>query len=131
MNINELFSPGALNLAHRKAQEALDAGMGIQAAVLATVDGFAVASAVSDGADPARIAALAGSIASIGSVATQEAGLGRLTNLVLNTESGFAVVRQFVLEGRELVLILVADGSSLLAQVMYQANQLSKELVAA
>jgi hypothetical protein len=50
---------------------------------------------------------------------------------VLNTESGFAVVRQFVLEGRELVLILVADGSSLLAQVMYQANQLSKELVAA
>jgi hypothetical protein len=34
-----------------------------------------------------------------------------------------------VVEEVELVLIMVADGSSLLAQVMYQANQFAKELV--
>ena len=129
MKKNELLSPHATLQANRKAQDALDAGLGVQAVVLATVDGFSVASAMSGAADPARIAALASSIASIGSVATQEAGLGRCTNLVLNTEQGFAVVRQFILEKKELVLILVADGSSLLAQVMYQATQFERELV--
>lgn len=129
MKPNDLLSSHTLNHANRKAQAALDAGLGVQAVVLATVDGFAVASAMSGATDPARIAALASSIASIGSVATQEAGLGRCTNLILNTEHGFGVVRQFVLEGKELVLILVADGSSLLAQVMYQANQFERELV--
>ncbi|WP_137921119.1 roadblock/LC7 domain-containing protein [Hydrogenophaga sp. 2FB] len=129
MKPNELLSSLATHQANRKAQDALDAGLGVQAVVLATVDGFAVASAMSGAADSARIAALASSIASIGSVATQEAGLGRCTNLVLNTEQGFAVVRQFILESKELVLILVADGSSLLAQVMYQANQFERELV--
>lgn len=129
MKTNQLLSSHATLQANRKAQDALDAGLGVQAVVLATVDGFSVASAISGAADPARIAALASSIASIGSVATQEAGLGRCTNLVLNTEQGFAVVRQFILEDRELVLILVADGSSLLAQVMYQANQFERELV--
>lgn len=126
MNPEELLSALSINLAKRKAQEILEAGLGVQSVVLATVDGFPVASSLAAGGDSGRIAALASSIASIGSVATQEAGLGRCNNLILNTEQGFAVVRQFVLEGVELVLILVADGSSLLAQVMYQANQFAK-----
>lgn len=117
------------NLAARKAQEALDAGIGINAVVLATIDGFAVTSSMKANADASRIAALASSIASIGSVATQEAGLGRCTNLTLNTDQGFAVVRHLVVEGVELVLIMIADGSGLLAQVLYQANQFAKELV--
>lgn len=130
MNPSELLSPRSLNQAYRHARQAVDADIGVKAVVLATIDGFAVASSMTGSNDPARIAALASSIASIGSVATQEAGLGRCTNLTLNTDQGFAVVRQFILEGKELVLILVADGSSLLAQVVYQANQFAKELTA-
>lgn len=130
MNPSELLSPRALNQAYRYARQAVDADIGVKAVVLATIDGFAVASSMTGSNDPARIAALASSIASIGSVATQEAGLGRCTNLTLNTDQGFAVVRQFVLEGKEFVLILVTDGSSLLAQVMYQANRFAKELTA-
>lgn len=129
MNPEELFSGVSVNLARRKCRDILDAGLGVQAVVLATVDGFPVASSSSGNCDPDRIAALASSIASIGSVATQEAGLGRCINLILNTDQGFAVVRQFFLEGFEVVLILVADGSSLLAQVMYQANQFAKDMV--
>lgn len=121
----------SINAAARTARQAVDAGLGINAVVLATVDGFAVVSAMRSSQDVDRIAALASSIASIGSVATQEAGLGRCTSLTLNTEAGFAVVRHMVVDDVELVLIMVADGSSLLAQVMYQANQFAKELVAA
>ena len=124
MNLNDLFSPSFVNLAARKAREAVESGLGISAAVLATIDGFAVAHA----SDAARIAALASSISSIGSVATQEAGLGRCTNVILNTERGFAVVRQFQHAQQELVLITVADQSALLGQVMYKTNDYVKEL---
>ena len=130
MTVNNLLLAHTINAAARKAQEALDAGLGINAVVMATVDGFAVASAMRANKDASRIAALASSIASIGSVATQEAGLGRCTSLTLNTEWGFAVVRHMVVDGVELVLIMVADGSGLLAQVMYQANQFAKDLEA-
>lgn len=131
MNIQDLLQTHVSKLAHRKAQEALDAELGIQSVVLATVDGFALVSAMTASNDPDRIAALASSIASIGTVATQEAGLGHCSSMILNTEKGFAVVRQLVVGDKELVLIIVADGSSLLAQVMYQANQYAKELVKA
>ncbi len=129
MDLTELFPALFINIANRKSRELVEAGLGIKAVVLATIDGFAVASALADESDPARISALASSIASIGSVATQEAGLGRCLSVILNTEQGLAVVRQFQHGSHELVLIVVADGQSLLAQAMYHANQLVKELV--
>lgn len=131
MDIHQLFSPLFVNLANLKARTLVEGQYGLKAVVLATIDGFPVAAAMSDGSDSARIAALASSIASIGAVATQEAGLGRCTSVTLNTEQGLAVVRQFQRESNELVLILVTDGQALLAQAMYQANQLTKELIAA
>lgn len=123
-----MLTARSINTASRKAREALDADLGITAVVLATVDGFAVSSAMRFGTDASLIAALASSIASIGSVAAQEAGLGRCTSLTLNTERGFAVLRHLTVDDMELVLIMVADGSGLLAQVMYQVNQFAKEL---
>lgn len=131
MDITELFPRLFIDQAHCKSLELVEAGLGIKAVVLATIDGFAVAAALADSADPARIAALASSIASIGSVATQEAGLGRCASIILNTDMGLAVVRQFQRGSHELVLILIGDGQSLLAQATYRANQLARELVAA
>lgn len=129
MHTPDTLSALTLNTASRKAQAVLDDSADITTVVLATVDGFAVVSAMRGSADASRIAALASSIASIGSVATQEAGLGRCTSLTLNTEGGVAVVRHLAVDGVELVLIMVADGSGLLAHVMYQANQLAQALV--
>jgi len=128
MNLNDLFPAMFLNLASRKVREAVDSDTGITAAVLATIDGFAVAHALADQGDAARVAALASSISSIGNVATQEAGLGRCSNVILNTERGFVVVRQFLHSRQDLVLIAVADQNALLGQVMYQTNQCVREL---
>jgi predicted regulator of Ras-like GTPase activity (Roadblock/LC7/MglB family) len=130
MNIRDTLGHALVEHARQKVQSVVDSDMGVQAAVLATVDGFSVASAVADGSDPERIAALASTIASIGSVATQEAGLGRCSSVILHTEQGFVVVRQFQRNQVDLVLILVADGRVLLAQVMYQANAFAKDMVA-
>lgn len=131
MNIRDSFDSAFVEHAQHKVQALVASDQAFKAAVLATVDGFSVASAVAEGADPERIAALASSIASIGSVATQEAGLGRCSSVILNTEQGFAVVRQFQKHRMDVVLILVADGQVLLAQVMYRANELARELEAA
>jgi len=130
MQVSQIISPAATHFLSRKAQDAIDAGAGVRAVVLATVDGFTVTSAMQTSLDPARIAALASSIATIGSVATQEAGLGKCTSLTLNTDQGFAVLRHLQVEAKELVLIMIADGSSVLAQVLYQAHQLAREAVA-
>jgi uncharacterized protein len=131
MNCQDLFPPHFVRLANTSARELLDSGVGIQAAVLATIDGFEVAAAISDRYDASRIAALASSIASIGNVATQEAGLGSCSSVILNTEQGFAVVSQTRHASHELVLIAVADKTALLAQIMYQANQYVKKLATA
>ena len=131
MNTNKIFSEECLRKCRQSAQAAMASEVGLEAVVVATIDGFEIVSAVSGPAQPERIAALASSIASIGSVATQEAGLGHCSNMILNTERGFAVVRQFEIVKREVVMIVVADGFGLLAQVMYRANQLAKEFSAA
>lgn len=130
MNISELFPADFLPMVSEWLTDMIEAGLGTRAAVLATVDGFLVASAQADASDPDRIAALASSIASIGTVATHEAGLGQCSSVILNTARGFAVVRQFRLHGHDLVLISVADGSALLAQVLYQANEWVKHMEA-
>jgi predicted regulator of Ras-like GTPase activity (Roadblock/LC7/MglB family) len=131
MNIRDNFDPLFLGHAQRQVRSIVDGDLGVQAAVLATVDGFSIASAMADNGDPDRVAALASTIASIGSVATQEAGLGHCSSVILNTERGFAVVHQFQKNTVDTVLILVTDGKALLAQVMYRANEFAKELAAA
>ena len=130
MNIADLFPWEFLNAANQKTKEMIESDAGIEAAVMATTDGFAVASAINNDAVPSRIAALASSISTIGAIATQEAGLGRCSSVILNTDNGFAVVRQFVYKDKDLVLIAIASGHALLAQTMYQANRFAVEMAA-
>jgi uncharacterized protein len=131
MQISDLFPSSFLKLSQQKTLGLTESDSDIDAAVVATTDGFAVASASRNGSDAERIAALASSISTIGAIATQEAGLGRCASVILNTDNGFAVVRQFSHLNKDLVLIAVANSNAMLAKVMYQANQFVKEVVAA
>ncbi|HEY9096037.1 MAG TPA: roadblock/LC7 domain-containing protein [Hydrogenophaga sp.] len=131
MQISELFPQSFLHLSQQKTQGLTESDSDIDTAVMATTDGFAVTSASRNGPDAERIAALASSISTIGAIATQEAGLGRCSSVILNTDNGFAVVRQFSHLNKDLVLIAVANGNAMLAKVMYQANQFVREVLAA
>lgn len=130
MEVADLFPWEFINIAKQKAKSMIESDSDIEAAVLATTDGFSVASAISNNSDADRIAALASSISTIGAIATQEAGLGRCSSVILNTEKGFAVVRQFSFKDKDLVLIAVAGSQAMLAKVMYSANQYVKEVIA-
>ena len=124
------LSPAARLLAESEVARLLREVAGLTAAVVATVDGLDVASAMRGG-DASRVAALAGSLAAIGGVVSQEARLGRSRSVTIDTESGFAVVHTVYRGDLDLVVNLIADGSAILGQVAYQATQFARALAAA
>ncbi|MDO5086552.1 MAG: roadblock/LC7 domain-containing protein [Comamonadaceae bacterium] len=130
MSVNLNLSAAAKALAARESQSILDEVEGVTAVVVATVDGFDVASAMRAG-DAARVAAMASSISAISAVVSQEASLGRNKSVTIDTDSGFAVVYSVHRNDAELVINVIANGNAILAQVAYRTAQFAKQLAEA
>lgn len=101
---------------------------GIRAVVIATGDGFDVASAIRADVDAKRIAALASSMAAIGAVVSSEAGLGRSNSVTVGTDNGFAVVHATTHAGVSLVINVIAGPDALLGQVNYRTAAAARAL---
>ena len=130
MSMNLNISPDVMEIARREAELFLNEVEGVTAVVVASIDGFDIASAMKDG-DAARVAAMASSISAIGSVVSQEANLGRSKSVTINTESGFAMVHGVYRQDAELIVNVIANGNAILAQVAYRAAQFAKSLAEA
>ena len=122
--------PAVGALAQREAQRLLDQINGVTAVVVATVDGFDVASALRTG-EAARVAAMASSIAAISSVVSHEAGLGRSKSVTIDTDSGFAMVYNVARTDADLVINIIANGNAMLGQVAYRAAEFARNLTEA
>ena len=127
MSVKPSLAPAAQVLASREAQSMLSEVDGLTAVVVATVDGFDVASAMKAG-DAARVAAMASSISAISSVVAQEASLGRNKCVTIDTESGFAVAYSVHRSDAELVINVIANGNAILGQVAYRTAQFARTL---
>lgn len=114
-------------LAAKQAAAFLEDISGMNAVVVATEDGFDIASAMKTG-DAARIAALASSISAISAVVSQEASLGADKCVIIDTHDGFAVVYSAPRKDARLVIIAIASGQAILGQVAYRASQFAKDL---
>jgi predicted regulator of Ras-like GTPase activity (Roadblock/LC7/MglB family) len=124
--------PAGLREAAQKAATACLADVvGVTAVVIATVDGFDVASAFRGNQDAARIAAMASSISAISSVVALEAGLGSFRSVTINTDSGFAIVHAVPRSDIEVVIHVIADGDAILAQSVHRAGVMAKILAGA
>ena len=130
MSVKINLAPSAKVIASREAEKMLSEVDGVTAVVIATLDGFDVASAMRHG-DPARVAAMASSISAISSVVSQEASLGRNKSMTIDTESGFAVVFSVHRPDADLVINVIADGSAILGQVAYRTAQFARTLAEA
>ena len=122
------LAPTAKVIAQRESQSILDEVNGVTAVVVATVDGFDIASAMRAG-DAARVAAMASSISAISAVVSQEAS--RNKSVTIDTDSGFALVYSVHRSDAELVINVIADGNAILGQVSYRVAQFSKTLAEA
>lgn len=122
--------PATPALASLLATEFVDAIASVSAVVVASVDGFAIASAFNGANDADRIAAMASSISAIGSVVAMEAGLGAYRSVTINTDSGFVVVHSVQRTDLELVISVVAGGDAVLAQVLHRVKAMAAQLLA-
>ena len=112
----------------REARKLVEELSGVTAVVVATADGFDVASASAGGADPARVAAMGSSIVAIGDVVSQEARLGRRESVMVLMDSGFAVFHSVHRRDADLVINVLARDSAVPAMVAYRAAQLARTL---
>lgn len=122
--------PATPALASLLAIEFVEAMASVSAVVVASVDGFAIASAFNGANDADRIAAMASSISAIGSVVAMEAGLGAYRSVIINTDSGFVVVQSVQRTDLELVISVVAGGDAVLAQVLHRVKTMAAQLLA-
>mgnify|MGYP003941005641 CR=1 FL=1 len=125
--LNEAVRKAAQDEARRMLEEV----SGIMAVVVATTDGFDIASAVTRDIDPVRVAALASSISAIGAVVSQEAQLGRSRSVTINTDAGFAFLSAINRTDVNLVVNVIANEHAILGQVAYRSNACVKALEAA
>ena len=125
---NWTLSDSGRALAQREAQSLLDEVDGVKAVVVASIDGFDVASATRDGTDPARVAAMASSISAISAVVSLEVSLGRNRSVTIDTEAGFAVVYSVHRADGELIVNVIAGSGAVLGQVAYRVAQMARAL---
>ncbi|WP_231695459.1 roadblock/LC7 domain-containing protein [Ottowia caeni] len=116
--------------AQQEAERLMQEISGVVAIVVATVDGFDVASAMRKG-DANRVAAMASSIFAISAVVSQEAHLGRSRSVTIDTEEGFTVVHSVYRPDADLVVSVIAGQDAILGQVAYQVTQFARALAAA
>ncbi len=119
------------SMAEAQARKILEEVTGVVAVVVATTDGFDIASAVTRDIDPVRVAALASSISAIGSVVSQEARLGKSRSVTINTDTGFSFLSAVNRTDVDLVLNVIANEHAILGQVAWRCGECVKTLEAA
>lgn len=124
------LSPALRQVAAQAVDSLRDVG-GVVAIVVATADGFDVASSVSRGVDAARVAAMASSIAAIGAVVVQEGRLQQCRHVTVGAQDGFVHVVAVDRADIQLVINVIGDGGAILAQVAYGAAEQARRLASA
>jgi predicted regulator of Ras-like GTPase activity (Roadblock/LC7/MglB family) len=124
-------APALRATALAQAQALLDETPGVSAVVVATEDGFDLAAAARAGVDPGRVAALASSIAAIGQVVSEEAGLGASRCVTVETERGHVLVHSARRPDVDLAITVLASSDALLGMVKLRAAAVAQALVRA
>lgn len=103
---------------------------GTVSALIATADGFQVASNISDTAQVAKISAMASSIAAIGSVVGEESKTGAHKSITIEAENGFVVMVDIAHTTTPMILTVVTNKSAVLGQLLYAAREAASALSA-
>lgn len=111
----------------RAAQRAVDniveQTVGVQTAVIASADGLPVASRTTTSFDHAKLAAMASSIAAIGSVVSEETNAGECKRVLVDSERSYTLIVSIEDSDLPLILCIIAARTAVLAQVMFAARE--------
>jgi predicted regulator of Ras-like GTPase activity (Roadblock/LC7/MglB family) len=115
------FNAETMQSAQAHCDELLNNVAGLDAVVLATVDGFDIVNAIQTRLKAERLAALASSIAAIGQVVALEGSLGQSKRIIIDGEFGYAMVCSIDRTDIGIVFILLASKEALLGQLNVSA----------
>lgn len=97
-------------------------------AVVATEDGFEVASHAQSNAQVGRIAAMASSLAALGAVAGEESKLGACNHVLIEAAEGYIVMSQARRADADYILSVVAGKEAVVGQMVYYARAAAQTL---
>lgn len=104
---------------------------GVRAVVIATEDGFELASRVENAAEVSRLSAMASSMAALGAIAGEESRVGACDNVVIAAANGHIAMRQVRRRDVSLVVSVVASREGIVGQMLYFSRQACRALEAA
>ena len=90
---------------------------GAAAILVASTDGFELAHGGRLRSDPARLAAMASSLAALGDTASRETGIGPPRCLVIESNDGRLVVRGMQLRGKPVIVVVLTSHDLLIGRV--------------
>lgn len=97
--------------------------VGVQALVVASIDGFAVVSKSIVEVDANKIAAMASSFSSLGVVVAQESLLGNKKIVTLEADGGYVVLLDIKHAEFPMILSISASSDVVLAHMLYLARE--------
>lgn len=116
--------PEGLALLAQTAINALFAKLsGVKALVVASVDGFSVASHSVIDIDANKVAAMASSFSALGVVVAEESHMGNKKVVTLEAADGYVILLDIPRHDYPLVLSITASSDTILAQTLYLARE--------
>lgn len=117
--------------AQREAAAIYENVAGLLGVVIATPDGFDVASASNGRIAVPNMAALASSILAIGAAVSLETKLGASRNVSITSDDGFSYLTAVNRDDGGLAIIVIAGRDAILAQVAHRCRECAATLEAA
>ena len=124
-------APALVEAAQATVDHIMGEVRGVRACVVATEDGFEVASRVENTAEIARLSAMASSMAALGAIAGEESQLGACVNVVIEAQYGHIVMLQARRADLTLVVSVISGSDAVLGQILYVSRAATRALAQA
>jgi len=114
----------------RRLREFSDAVDGVRTAVVASVDGFAVAQSNPASANGERLAAMTSAMLALAAAIGRELSLGQLGVLMLESEHGKVLMLSLRTEREPFLLMAACDHRSVIGNVLWSAKECGRNVLA-
>ena len=114
----------------RRLRAFSDSVDGVRAAVVASVDGFALAQSDAASANGARLAAMTSAMLALAAAIGRELSLGQLGVLMLESEGGKVLMLSLRTNGTPLLLMAACDQRSVIGNVLWSAKECGRNILA-
>jgi predicted regulator of Ras-like GTPase activity (Roadblock/LC7/MglB family) len=104
---------------------------GLRSAVVASVDGFALAEASGQGGNGERLAAMTSSMLALAKAVSRELALGNMEVLMLEADDGKVLMLSIPVPASPLLLMAACTRRSVIGTVLWSARECSQKILSA